>query len=361
LGWADPCPPAQEGPRKRWFRPREAPGFGPGVLIGPAIAARRGKHLHTRPLRDRRESPQPARRARRKPTAQVGRAAGRRPCKGSSDDLSGAASSLSRPSRSRLIDPRTLIAAAKFWSSAGPASSGVAERASRSPRVRAVASSADPLGSTRRRGADQALSGRSRSRSTIQRPPQSAGSEAGNAWSDTSSRTSSRLRHCRPRHRQARLGDRYRFSVRRDADGAFEPDGHWTRIDGKHVADPARGLATSRISKRAIITGIVSKAYLDRLALDHDQHHAAVSGLDQPSREALDIFCAMLGGFAGNLALTYGARGGVYIAGGIAPRMLDFLANSEFRRRFEKKGRLAAYLKRFQPKSSCTLLLHFSA
>jgi glucokinase len=56
------------------------------------------------------------------------------------------------------------------------------------------------------------------------------------------------------------------------------------------------------------------------------------------------VFCAMLGGFAGSLALTYGARG-VYIASGIAPRILDFLVNSEFRRRFEQKGRLAAYLK----------------
>jgi glucokinase len=54
------------------------------------------------------------------------------------------------------------------------------------------------------------------------------------------------------------------------------------------------------------------------------------------------MFCAMLGGFAGSLALIYGARGG---AGGIAPRILDFLVNSEFRLRFEQKGRLTAYLK----------------
>jgi glucokinase len=72
---------------------------------------------------------------------------------------------------------------------------------------------------------------------------------------------------------------------------------------------------------------------------------AALEGACPTSREALDMFCAMLGGFAGSLALTYGAQGGVYIAGGIAPRILDFLANSEFRRRFEQKGRLTAYLK----------------
>jgi glucokinase len=71
---------------------------------------------------------------------------------------------------------------------------------------------------------------------------------------------------------------------------------------------------------------------------------AALNGTCPASRAALGTFCAMLGGFAGNVALTFGALGGVYIAGGIAPRILDFLANSEFRRRFDRKGRLRAYL-----------------
>jgi glucokinase len=71
---------------------------------------------------------------------------------------------------------------------------------------------------------------------------------------------------------------------------------------------------------------------------------AALQGACSASRAALDMFCEMLGGFAGNVALTYGARGGVYIAGGIAPRILDYLAASEFRRRFEQKGRFRGYL-----------------
>ncbi|MEZ5582962.1 MAG: glucokinase [Candidatus Competibacteraceae bacterium] len=61
-------------------------------------------------------------------------------------------------------------------------------------------------------------------------------------------------------------------------------------------------------------------------------------------REALEVFCALLGGAAGNLALTLGARSGVYIGGGIAPRLGDFLARSAFRARFEDKGRLQSYL-----------------
>ncbi len=71
---------------------------------------------------------------------------------------------------------------------------------------------------------------------------------------------------------------------------------------------------------------------------------AAGTGACKHSAAALDLFCAMLGTFAGNLALTLGAQGGVYIAGGIAPRMVDYLARSKFRDRFEAKGRFKAYL-----------------
>ncbi len=65
---------------------------------------------------------------------------------------------------------------------------------------------------------------------------------------------------------------------------------------------------------------------------------------DPRAREATSIFCAMLGTVAGNLALTLGARGGIYIAGGIVPRIASVFAQSEFRSRFEAKGRLRGYL-----------------
>ncbi len=58
----------------------------------------------------------------------------------------------------------------------------------------------------------------------------------------------------------------------------------------------------------------------------------------------LDTFCALLGGAAGNLALTLGARGGVYVGGGIVPRLDGFLERSPFRARFEAKGRAGAWL-----------------
>ena len=71
---------------------------------------------------------------------------------------------------------------------------------------------------------------------------------------------------------------------------------------------------------------------------------AGVAGRDPRCTEALELFCAFLGIAAGNLALTLGARGGVYIGGGIVPRLGRWFAGSPFRARFEAKGRFAAYL-----------------
>lgn len=60
--------------------------------------------------------------------------------------------------------------------------------------------------------------------------------------------------------------------------------------------------------------------------------------------EVVDCFCAMLGTLAGNVAVTLGAQGGIYIGGGIVPRLGDLFAASTFRQRFEQKGRLSGYL-----------------
>jgi glucokinase len=69
-----------------------------------------------------------------------------------------------------------------------------------------------------------------------------------------------------------------------------------------------------------------------------------LSNADQQCRAALELFCAMLGTVASNLVLTLGAVGGVYIGGGIVPRLKGFFAQSAFRQRFEDKGRYANYL-----------------
>lgn len=70
----------------------------------------------------------------------------------------------------------------------------------------------------------------------------------------------------------------------------------------------------------------------------------ALEGSEAHCVEAVEMFCAMLGTVAGNLALTLGARGGVYIAGGIVPKLGPVFVHSRFRKRFQEKGRLREYL-----------------
>ncbi len=69
-----------------------------------------------------------------------------------------------------------------------------------------------------------------------------------------------------------------------------------------------------------------------------------VADADAVCSRTVDAFCALLGSFAGNVALVLGARGGVYIGGGIVPRLGDRFFRSPFRQRFEAKGRFQAYL-----------------
>ena len=105
----------------------------------------------------------------------------------------------------------------------------------------------------------------------------------------------------------------------------------------------------------------------------------ALDGVDAPQRDAaeittaaleagcplakaaLELFCAMLGTIAGNVALTFGARGGVYIAGGIAPRITDFMSGSDFRAGSSTKGDSELTSRPFRQTSSCTPLLRLSA
>ena len=87
-----------------------------------------------------------------------------------------------------------------------------------------------------------------------------------------------------------------------------------------HIGLPDEGLGAPEISRRA-------------LAQD-------CSLCDQ----AIEMFCGMLGTVAGNLAITLGAQGGIYIGGGIVPRLGQRFASSSFRARFEHKGRFVHYL-----------------
>ncbi len=87
------------------------------------------------------------------------------------------------------------------------------------------------------------------------------------------------------------------------------------------------------------IDGVPSRGYTPAQITD-----LAMRGEDPVCAEATTMFCAMLGTMAGNLALTLGARGGVYIGGGIVPRLGRFFADLPFRARFQAMGRFEAYL-----------------
>ena len=71
----------------------------------------------------------------------------------------------------------------------------------------------------------------------------------------------------------------------------------------------------------------------------------ALEEADARCRETLEVFCLMLGTAASNLAVTQGAFGGIFIGGGIVPRLGAWFDHSPFRARFEDKGRFSSYLK----------------
>lgn len=69
-----------------------------------------------------------------------------------------------------------------------------------------------------------------------------------------------------------------------------------------------------------------------------------LDGSDEVAVEALRLFSLWLGAFSGDMALVFGARGGVYLGGGIAPKIVASLAAGPFRAAFEAKGRMRSYV-----------------
>ena len=92
-----------------------------------------------------------------------------------------------------------------------------------------------------------------------------------------------------------------------------------------------------------VVLGEIEGRHVDELTAKQITEHG-VAG-DSCCKATIDRFCAILGASAGDLALALGARGGVFIAGGIAPRIVDLLDQGPFRARFEAKGRLSDYTK----------------
>ena len=95
---------------------------------------------------------------------------------------------------------------------------------------------------------------------------------------------------------------------------------------------------------------LLYRALADHLGQPSEQLDApeisrrALAGDCPLCEQAIEMFCGMLGTVAGNLAITLGAQGGIYIGGGIVPRLGARFAASSFRARFEHKGRFVHYL-----------------
>lgn len=83
------------------------------------------------------------------------------------------------------------------------------------------------------------------------------------------------------------------------------------------------------------LDGLPKKEYLPETVT-----RDGLNGVDVHCKEALEMFCALLGSYAGDLSLLLGASGGIYVGGGIVPRLGEFFAKSAFRARFEAKGRV---------------------
>jgi glucokinase len=89
----------------------------------------------------------------------------------------------------------------------------------------------------------------------------------------------------------------------------------------------------------AALDGVPARGYTAAQITD-----LALRSADPLCVETMTMFCAMLGTMAGNLALTLGARGGVYIGGGIVPKLGRTFVESPFLERFQAKGRFHSYL-----------------
>lgn len=104
------------------------------------------------------------------------------------------------------------------------------------------------------------------------------------------------------------------------------------------------------VSAERLLSGM-GLELIHRILSDEVLSATAITGRALGSNDAaclhtIACFCGILGSVAGNVALTLGATGGMYIGGGIVPRLGKLFTQSTFRQRFEDKGRLAPYLAR---------------
>lgn len=116
-----------------------------------------------------------------------------------------------------------------------------------------------------------------------------------------------------------------------------------------HVAQP-----DTHVSYEMLLSGPGLHRIYTALCAIHDRYPslhepsavtaAAIAGRDEIAHEALTLFCGWLGSFAADLAMLYGATGGIYLAGGFLFQMTDFLRSSPLIERFLDKGVMRPFL-----------------
>ena len=110
-----------------------------------------------------------------------------------------------------------------------------------------------------------------------------------------------------------------------------------------------------RVSNERLICGpglvnihraLCEMAGVDPGLLEPKDITARAAAGDPQGMRAVDVFCSVFGAIAGDLVLTLGAWDGVFLTGGLVPKMLDSLRHSGFRQRFEFKGRFSPTMSR---------------
>jgi len=112
----------------------------------------------------------------------------------------------------------------------------------------------------------------------------------------------------------------------------------WANIEPEHGRISAEALLCGRGLARLYRAVARTDGEEARLSEPAEITKAALGEADPVSTKTLKIYSRLLGRLAGDMALTFMARGGVYIAGGISPRILQWLLEGEFRRAFEAKA-----------------------
>jgi glucokinase len=123
--------------------------------------------------------------------------------------------------------------------------------------------------------------------------------------------------------------------------GPAEPDEFplWANIEPEYGRISAEALLCGRGLVRLYRAVAATGAKEARLSTPADITKAGLAASPDPvASRTLMLYCRLLGRLAGDVALTFMARGGAYIAGGIAPRILPVLLSGEFRRAFEAKA-----------------------